>query len=667
MNNSHKSNISIKKKSINDCKNRIKNELIGLDESVDKILDSITTWYMYGNINNKPTIINLWGPTGVGKTEIIRKISNSLQVPLSEIDGGEFTSELKFSTILRNNFSHLSGSKCILCVDEFQNIKSLTRRGDEIERNYTRGIWKLMSDGLVEIGTQDIDSVFSDLKRCKKSYMKWKKRKDRLKEPKEENSSKKEEEDDDDDYEYYYEGYYFNTFFESEYSGNLLGDTSTFAICQVQRITPFELNNRLYTNFLQTIDKLINDFNYVDYSNICLDFRNSLIFIVGNIDNLFHSYQTMNPDLSPDLLHTMSSKVTIPYVKEVLSDYFKPEQISRMGNNHIVFPYLNEKSFRKIIKIYVEDVLAHFKDKLKIQFECDDSIFDIVYDEGVFPTQGVRPLFSTIQNIVEFSCQKFVNALIYNDKLSNRTIRVKMKYNKSNENVEFKYGKSLFSFATTLSVSKLRKPVFDDKHSIVAIHESGHALSHILYYRCPPRKVTAFTADGYTLGANFTEETEDLISKSQIYNEIVYMLGGYAAELHFFGDENVTTGASGDLSQATKMAVRYVEKFGFNNGDIVCASRDNPDYPERSNAKEQNIELLLFSALQTAKSNVSKYEKIIVDLSSNLLMKESLTNTDILEIIGKYEIEELKDSKFSYKKSVMSKIKEHNLKVPSDN
>ncbi len=99
--------------------------------------------------------------------------------------------------------------------------------------------------------------------------------------------------------------------------------------------------------------------------------------------------------------------------------------------------------------------------------------------------------------------------------------------------------------------------------SIIAYHESGHALvGHLLEHADPVHKITIIArgqALGYTL--SIPEEDRFLQSKKQMQDDLAMFLGGRVAEEIVFGD--VTTGASNDLERATKMAKDMVTRYGM--------------------------------------------------------------------------------------------------------
>ena len=49
----------------------LKGEFVGIDIVIDKVIDSLNTWFLFPELQDKPVVINLWGMTGVGKTALI--------------------------------------------------------------------------------------------------------------------------------------------------------------------------------------------------------------------------------------------------------------------------------------------------------------------------------------------------------------------------------------------------------------------------------------------------------------------------------------------------------------------------------------------------------------------------------------------------------------------
>lgn len=77
---------------------------------------------------------------------------------------------------------------------------------------------------------------------------------------------------------------------------------------------------------------------------------------------------------------------------------FRPEQIARLGNIHILYPALSSSHFRQIIEQSLQKITWQLADQAQVALTINKDVIDFIYAEGVYPAQGVRPLFSTIRS-----------------------------------------------------------------------------------------------------------------------------------------------------------------------------------------------------------------------------------------------------------------------------
>ncbi len=140
---------------------------------------------------------------------------------------------------------------------------------------------------------------------------------------------------------------------------------------------------------------------------------------------------------------------------------------------------------------------------------------------------------------------------------------------------------------------KKSKVVSEKKKKIVAYHEAGHAIAH--YYATPDKPVHQISIvprgemGGFTMA--LPEEEPGLTARSDMYKDIVTLLGGRVAEQIIFND--ITTGASSDLERATSTAHGMVTKYGFSDklGAVVYGGHDEVflgrDFTQSRNYSEQ--------------------------------------------------------------------------------
>ena len=197
---------------------------------------------------------------------------------------------------------------------------------------------------------------------------------------------------------------------------------------------------------------------------------------------------------------------------------------------------------------------------------------------------------------------------------------------------------------------------YDDyTKKLVAYHEAGHAIVGLnLPDGAIVQKVTIIprgNAGGYNL---ITPRKEKILnSRKELMDTITSYMGGRAAEEIFFGD--VTTGASSDIQQATRIAKDMVTTYGmsdlgpiqYNSGnDSVFLGRD---YNSPSNASSQvayeidtEVRKIIESCHQLAKKIIEEHKADLIKIADTLMEKETLTAEEIEELLKKETKEEVK-------------------------
>ena len=70
--------IAAKQTLLHNARQILKNEFIGINAVIDSVIDSLATWFLFPEIQERPLVINLWGMTGVGKTALVKRLSSLL-------------------------------------------------------------------------------------------------------------------------------------------------------------------------------------------------------------------------------------------------------------------------------------------------------------------------------------------------------------------------------------------------------------------------------------------------------------------------------------------------------------------------------------------------------------------------------------------------------------
>jgi cell division protease FtsH len=187
----------------------------------------------------------------------------------------------------------------------------------------------------------------------------------------------------------------------------------------------------------------------------------------------------------------------------------------------------------------------------------------------------------------------------------------------------------------------------DAEKKMTAYHESGHALvAHALPHAAPVHKLTILPR-GRSLGHTLVLPTEDKYTqtRSEMIDTLAYALGGRAAEELVYHDP--TTGASDDISKATKVARAMVTEYGMSGklGAVKYGSSGSEPFLGREYGHQKDysdevaalvdaeIRALIETAHDEAYAIVTEYRDVLDQMVTELLEKETL-NTEDLERIA---------------------------------
>ena len=194
-----------------------------------------------------------------------------------------------------------------------------------------------------------------------------------------------------------------------------------------------------------------------------------------------------------------------------------------------------------------------------------------------------------------------------------------------------------------IGAEKRSRIISEKEKKITAFHEAGHAiLFHVLPDVGPVHTVsiipTGTGAAGYTMP--LPEKDEMFNSKGRMLQEIIVDLGGRVAEELVFDD--ITTGASQDIKQATQMARDMVTRYGMSeNIGLICYKDDDDEvfigrdlahahnYSEGvASAIDVEVKNIIDHAYEEAKRIIGENRKVLDRCANLLLEKEKITREE---------------------------------------
>ncbi|MDF2901417.1 MAG: ftsH [Phenylobacterium sp.] len=133
----------------------------------------------------------------------------------------------------------------------------------------------------------------------------------------------------------------------------------------------------------------------------------------------------------------------------------------------------------------------------------------------------------------------------------------------------------------------------EDEKRLTAYHEGGHALIALNVPATDPVHKATIIPRGRALGMVMQLPERDQLSMSyeQMTSRLAILMGGRMAEELIFGKDKITSGASSDIDQATRLAKAMVTKWGFSDKLGVVSYGENQDevFLGHSVSRTQNI------------------------------------------------------------------------------
>ena len=196
-----------------------------------------------------------------------------------------------------------------------------------------------------------------------------------------------------------------------------------------------------------------------------------------------------------------------------------------------------------------------------------------------------------------------------------------------------------------------KNAVLSDKEKlIVAYHETGHALVAALQsHSAPVTKITIIPRTSGALGYTMQVEERDqyLLSKEELENKIATYAGGRAAEELIFG--SITTGASNDIEQMTKLARAMITRYGMSdefgmmaletvNGQYLGGDTSLACAAETAAIVDEKAKTLLKKEYEKAMDLLKNNKQKLHELAKYLYEKETITGDEFMQILNAQDL-----------------------------
>jgi Peptidase family M41/ATPase family associated with various cellular activities (AAA) len=591
--------IETRKKILETTRVELKTHFVGIDETIDDLLNYIQIWYLMPEILTRPIIVNLWGMTGVGKTDLVRRLVKCLnfqdrfvEIELSHSEGSSWESSVGAAL---NNNGISDGKPAIVLFDEIQRFNTINSDGSPVQSSRFTDFWELLSDGkLSKKVKDDLDYYIQDYLYQQKNI---KKRKERGEEDVDENPTMG-----------FYEARNLKTMLQLE--GEVSDIAEMSQVQMIEQIRQAKQKKKVYEP--------------VDHSK-------TLLIISGNLDEAFAmAMQTSESDVDADIFHAFTKKITMVDIKNALSKNFRPEQVARFGNIHLIYTSLKKCDFEKLIQHEIDRIIASTKAKFDVTVTVDRSVHELVYRNGVFPVQGVRPVFSSLIDILETNLSKFLfTALLRSQK------QIDIVYDFVKSQITAQIGTELETLPFVGRIDKIRQSNLEETIANISVHESGHAVAYMVLFGLAPLQLKSKLASSYAGGFTFPHQIYD--NRENLVHQIkIYLAGGIAEEI-VFGKELASIGRIHDREQATKIAIDYIRRYGFDE-EFQANYTLEYGHSMEMKATDIDVEKMVARMVSETRELISSHKPLLQDLAWKLAATGSLAATEVAEIGVKHGV-----------------------------
>lgn len=599
-----KTHIQARKAELEAAKQALKQHFVGIDKIIDELMDCIQVWYLMPELLKRPVIINLWGMTGVGKTDLVRQLVKHLhfQDRFAEIElsnTGQTSWSSSVSAVL-DDYGFHNGKPCIVLFDEIQRFNTIDSKGEALPQTKFMDFWELLSDGhLSKKQKDDLDSFLYEYYQRERSAQRRRSKGDK---------------DDEEDV----GPAYISTWDAINLKKALNLDMD---VGDMLDITEEEMVNMILAAKRKKV--IYEPINHTQ----------TLILISGNLDDAFQmAHQAAEADVDADIFHAFTTKVTLMDIKDALLRKFRPEQVARFGNIHLVYPSLRKQDFNTLITREVNRVQTDTEQRTGIRLVTDASINRLIYRNGVFPVQGVRPLFSSVTDILEVNLSRLLLQALTDD-----ADEIHLHYDEAQQKIMARLGDATLEYPYVGRIDKIRQDNTLAAVANISAHEAGHAVVYMVLFGLIPLQLQSKVASSYASGFTFPHQLHR--TRRSLLDMIkVYLAGGVAEEL-LFGYQEASTGRENDRERATELAMDYVRRYGFD--DEFQATYTIEDYPHRMNTTvtDMDVEKMMMRLVSETKELLGQYAHFLHALSNALADAGKLETQDVAAIAQQHEVQ----------------------------
>ncbi len=597
--------MSERAKTLDAARATLKAKFVGVDSTIDQLVDAVKLWWIAPEMLQRPVVVNIYGMTGVGKTDLVRELSRCIKMQhrLVEFDMNNASDHSHHDTVTEalEIMSLDDGDPGILLFDEMQRFNTIGSMGADVKDTKLSDFWELLSDGRIPQRSRErIQKAIDQIT----GYM------------------------DDDDIDNPSES-------NTRIKGKLKGRNALIVHRVLRRSVSLAAIRKMTVG--EAVNRLREENNNPE-AHEPVDYSQLLIILAGNLDDAFPgASQISEADVDADVFKSNADLVTVVDIKQALSGRFKPEQASRFGNNFVVCNTLSKASFTELIRRELDKSCKRINDVCGVATKYSDDFVSFVYRNGVYPAQGVRPVFTTIASVFD----NVVIPRVADAKQTHGSTVLNITYDNATKEIVLSFQKPPSRSVASQRVAYhgqldgIRDKIDPDTTASTAAHEAAHAVTTMVLTGIAPIQLLARTGEG--AGNGFSLSHSIVNTEKTMLERITIFLAGAAGEELVYGSALVGTGHGNDLERATMLATSYTRKMGFSASKANYALDDH-EFALNNDHTDAVVEKCIRKQRALAMKILKQHKKLLYAIAVALTEKGKLIDADLVELAAKYGV-----------------------------
>jgi hypothetical protein len=604
--------IKQRQRTLDKARKQLKADFVGIDGIIDELCNYVRIWYLMPEILNRPVIVNLWGMTGVGKTDLIRRLVRYIgfQDRFCEVElGGDSYNSTVGGFLNANGID--DGQPAIVLFDEIQRFATVNPDGTEKDSSSKfADFWELLSDG--RLAKRDRSTI---------RYL----MKDRVEQMAYDKSYAKRA------------ASYTVPDPNAVATPTMPNEIGIWDARQIVSVTGLKADVAEVASWTyEQLEEHLRKFAKSKTAYEPVDHSRTLCIVSGNLDEAFSmAAQGGEADVDADIFSAYTGKITVVDVKNALLRRFRPEQVARFGNIHLIYRSLRRRDFETLIERDINRAVNRAQQMTGMEISIDDSVNRLVYRNGVFPVSGVRPVFSSVIDIVETNLTGFMF-----EALMTKSKRISVRYDETARQLIAVIGPErkpakIISLPFVGRVDTIRQGNKADVVANVAGHEAGHAVAYSVLYGLAPLQLTAKVASSYAAGFTFPHQIHE--SRDNLIAKVKVLLAGGLAEDLLFGEGNATVGRGADREAVTQTIADIVRRYGFDPEFQANYAMEGSYYLDRT-VTDQDIEKWIARLAAETRELLRDHFSFLIATADQLQRKGALSGAEVTTIAAAHGV-----------------------------